>query len=170
MQEREALWTDLASVDSSRAYRAIWAMVREHQDCLPFVKERMKPVPKVEPGRIAQLIERLDDDDFTVRDQATSELRFHAEVALPSLRKALTEGISLEARRRIEKMLETFGGPVLPPEVLRALRAMEVLAHIGSAEARQVLQAVSQGAPEARLTQDAKASLERLAKLAPASP
>lgn len=169
VQEREALWMDLASVDSSRAYRAIWAMVREHQDCLPFVKERMKPVPKVAPGRIAQLIESLDNDDFTVREQATTELSMHAEVALPSLRKALTVGISLEVRRRIEKLLETFGGPAPPPDVLRALRAVEVLANMGSPEARQVLQTVSQGAVEARLTQDATASLERLVKLAPAA-
>ena len=169
-QEREALWTDLASADSSRAYRAIWAMVREPQDCLPFVKERVKPVPKAGVGRIAQLIESLDDDNFTVREQATAELNRLGEVALPSLRKAMTISVSPEVRRRIEELLEKFGGPAPPPEVLRALRAVEILEHIGSSEARQVLRAVSQGAPEARLTQDAKASLERLAKLAPASP
>ena len=41
---------------------------------------------------------------------------------------------------------------------------MEVLEHIGDAEARQVLQTLAQGAPDAALTKDAKDSLERLAK------
>ena len=55
------------------------------------------------------------------------------------------------------------------PDELRALRAVEVLEHVGTPEARQVLEGLTQGAPEARLTQEAKASLERLARR-PASP
>ena len=46
---------------------------------------------------------------------------------------------------------------------LQALRAVELLEHIGSREARQVLERLAKGAPEARLTREAKASLERLA-------
>jgi WD40 repeat protein len=112
-QEREALWADLASPDGSRAYRALWAMVSEPGDCLPLVKERMKPVPKVEAGRIAQLIANLDSDKFTVREQATTELNLLGDLALPSLRKAMTVQGSLEVRRRIESLLEKFGGPAL---------------------------------------------------------
>ena len=44
------------------------------------------------------------------------------------------------------------------------LRAIEVLEHIGTAEARQVLKSLANGAPEARRTREAKSSLERLAK------
>ena len=44
------------------------------------------------------------------------------------------------------------------------LRAVEVLERIGTPEARQVLAKLADGAPEARLTQEAKASLQRLAK------
>jgi hypothetical protein len=50
----------------------------------------------------------------------------------------------------------------VPPEVLRSLRGVEMLERLGNDESRQVLQTISEGAPEARLTQDAKASLKRL--------
>ncbi len=45
-----------------------------------------------------------------------------------------------------------------------SLRTVEVLEIAGTPEARQVLEQLAKGAPEARLTQEAKASLERLAK------
>jgi hypothetical protein len=44
------------------------------------------------------------------------------------------------------------------------VRAIEVLEHIGTPDANELLQTLATGAPEARLTQEAKASLERLAK------
>jgi hypothetical protein len=47
---------------------------------------------------------------------------------------------------------------------LRLLRAVEALEHVGTPEARQLLEALSRGAREARLTREAQASLRRLAK------
>jgi hypothetical protein len=45
-----------------------------------------------------------------------------------------------------------------------------VLEHIGTTQAQDLLKKLAQGAPEARLTQEAKASLERLTKRASGSP
>ena len=44
------------------------------------------------------------------------------------------------------------------------MRAVAVLEDIANPEARELLQKLAEGAPEGRLTQEAKASLERLAK------
>jgi hypothetical protein len=51
---------------------------------------------------------------------------------------------------------------------LRRLRAVEILEHTGTAAARDVLRALAGGAPEARLTQEARLALERGARKAAA--
>lgn len=45
---------------------------------------------------------------------------------------------------------------------IRAVRAVALLEHIGSAEARQVLEAIAQGEPDALPTREARAALDRL--------
>jgi hypothetical protein len=46
---------------------------------------------------------------------------------------------------------------------LRQTRALEALEQIRSPEARKLLERLAAGAPEARLTREAQAALERLA-------
>jgi hypothetical protein len=52
----------------------------------------------------------------------------------------------------------------MSPDQLRGLRAITVLEQIGDRDARQLLDKLARGTPDSRLTQDAKASLERLHK------
>jgi hypothetical protein len=77
---------------------------------------------------------------------------------------ALAAKPPLEVRRRIEKVLAKLDGPVADPWRLRELRAVEVLEHVGTPDARHVLKTLAAGVPEARMTQEASASLERLAR------
>jgi hypothetical protein len=87
---------------------------------------------------------------------------------VPALRKALDSKPSAEARRRMESVLEKPRN--LPPGTLQAIRAVEVLENISTPGARRLLESLAEGAPEARLTQEAKASLGRLAKRPAAKP
>jgi hypothetical protein len=84
------------------------------------------------------------------------------EIALPGLREVLKGKPSPEVRRRVEMLVVRLEQLVPPGPRLRALGALEVLEAIGTPEARKVLEGLAQGAPEARLTQEAKASLLRL--------
>jgi hypothetical protein len=86
------------------------------------------------------------------------------KLAEPVLRKALAAQATLETRQRVEHLLTEVDGAVTLPTLLQAIRAIEVLEHIGTPNAKEILQTVTTGVPEARLTQEAKASLERLAK------
>jgi hypothetical protein len=60
-------------------------------------------------------------------------------------------------------LLERVHGPVTQPELLQALRAVAVLEDISTPQARRLLEQLASGAPEARLTREAQASLRRLA-------
>ena len=98
------------------------------------------------------------------REKADAELEHLGELAESAMRKALAGTPAPEVRRRLERLVEKLGGPVTSPDRLRALRAVEVLEAIGTPEARRVLEVTSRGTPEARLTTEARATLERLAR------
>jgi WD40 repeat protein len=163
----EALWTDLYSEDAVRSYRAIWTLMAGAKQSVPFLQTHLKPVAilsAAEQKRIAQLIAGLDAEAFDGRERANQELEKLAETAEPELRKALAGQPTPEISRRVELLLEKLQEPAKIRERLRLLRASEVLEKIGSSEARQILKTLANGAPEARLTQDARGALERLDK------
>jgi hypothetical protein len=106
----------------------------------------------------------LDDRRFAVRERAVRELKALGEPAVPALRQALRGGPALETRRRAEQLLEGLLRVPITGEALRSLRAVEVLERVGTAEAKGVLERLAGGEPEARLTCEAKASLNRLGR------
>jgi WD40 repeat protein len=164
LDEIQRLWADLGSADGVRAYRALWAMAAARQ-AVPFLAQRLRPVAPVEEQRLTRLIADLDSERFTVRNQASKELRRLAELAEPALRKALAGETSLEVDRRLKVLLEECRAP--SAEQMQVLRALEVLEHIGTAGARQLLKELAKGTPAARVSREAKAALERLERRAP---
>jgi WD40 repeat protein len=166
-RELEALWKVMAGADAARAHAAIWALIARPQAAVPFLAERLRPVAAPHAPRIERLLADLDSKQFATREKATQELEAVAELAGPALRKALTAAPPLEVRQRLESLLAKLDGPVRAAETVRGLRAVEVLEYIGTPDAQRVLAAVAQGTSEARLTQDAKGTLERLARRVP---
>lgn len=164
-KELEALWADLASDDAANGYRAVCTLIRWPEVAVPFLKEHVQPFPRTDPQqhaqRIARLIKELDSDSFEEREKATAELAKLGRLAEPALLKALEHNPSAELRKRAQHLLA---------DRLRSIRALEVLEHIGNAEARQVLEVLAKGAARTELTDGAKAALERLAKRAPIRP
>jgi HEAT repeat protein len=116
------------------------------------------------------LIADLENKEFTVRRKATRELEKLGDAAVPALREKLKDKPGLEMRQRLDELLQNLDGPVPSPAQLRILRAVQVLELIGSADACKLLEKLAQGIPEARLTQEAKAARERLAKRLAAAP
>jgi WD40 repeat protein len=166
----EALWADLASPDAARAYQAILALTAAPARSVPLLKARLRPVPTPDPKRLARLLKDLQSPRFAVREKAMTELARLGELAEPALRKAAGEGAPLEFRRRVDQLLDKLQGVVTQPKQLRTLRAVEVLEHVGTPEAREVLRKLATGAPGSRITQEAQSSLERLRRRPPAAP
>jgi WD40 repeat protein len=162
--EIEGLWTELGSEDGVRAYRAMWKMVAASQSSVSFLAERLGPAEPVEGAQLKRLIDELDSNQFKVRTRASLELEELGELAETALSKALAGNLSLEARRRVENQLHKVEARILTPKQLLNLRALEVLEHIGTQKAKQVLEKIAKGAPKARLTQEAIASLQRLSR------
>jgi hypothetical protein len=163
----DSLWQDLAGGDAARAYHAIWCLAGAPRQAVPWIGQRLRPVAEADAKRTALLIADLDSDRLAVRDKAMRELGELAETALPALQKKLTARPSLEARRRIEALLAKLEQPAALPEQLRVLRAIEVLEHAGTPEARQVLEKLAGGVPQALRTRQSRASLDRLARRFP---
>ena len=113
---------------------------------------------------MAALIAALDGDDFAMREKASKDLGELGVSAEAALRKALQNKPSPEVERRIKALLEQLPQMRLPGMPLQSWRAVTVLERIGNTSARRVLQALSEGDPEARLTQEAGAALVRLAR------
>jgi secreted Zn-dependent insulinase-like peptidase len=133
------------------------------KESVPFLNEQLRPVKGIPNRRISLLIASLDSDQFAERENAKRELEKLQDLAEEELTKALARKPSLEARKRMELLLEK-SDLLKNPERLRALRAIEVLENIGTSEVKRTLQRLVDGAPEAQQTREARASLERFGK------
>ncbi len=145
-------------------WEALAALIRTSQRSVPYLMERLHPVAAADTKHVKRLIADLDADAFEKRETASRELAQLGERAEGTVRQALKNRPPPEAKRRLEELVEKLDNRSLAPEELQALRAVEALEHIGTPEARKLLETLATGAPEARLTRDAKASLKRLEK------
>jgi WD40 repeat protein len=160
-EDRERLWADLARGDAAKAYQAVLTLAADADGTAAFLRDRLKPAPRLDMARLDALVKDLADAKFVVREKASQELAAMDDAARPPLQKHLEACTSAEARRRLERLISNMG-KLPPPETLRVLRAIEVLESIGTPAAREALEALAGGEPNARITQDAKQTLQRL--------
>jgi hypothetical protein len=155
-------WADLGGPDAPRAFRARGTLAAAPDAALPLLTAHLHPAQAADPQRLQRLLTDLESEQFAVRDKAQKELQDLGDLAEPALRQTLADKPTLEVRRRVQAVLERLRGPVTRPELLQTLRAIAVLEDIGTPEARRLLEESAKGAPEARLTREAKELLRRL--------
>ncbi len=171
-----------------RTHQSMFQMVSQPQEAIPFLRKKLGP-PR-EFKRIARLIDDLDSDDFKTRDRAVKELEQFGHFAEAALKEALTKDPSADKKRLLEHLLAKLRpNPPAPiprsdhvPSVmpspnnirscaetyeLRLLRIIDVLEHIATAEARELLQAIADGGYGPAFAAPAKEALERAAKKKP---
>ncbi len=161
--EREAAkkWDVLAGDDAEAAGELMAVLIRSPKLALAVIGAHLPP-PPVDPKLVAQRIGELGDKDFRVRDNATKALTAVAHRIDDELAAALAAGPSPEAADRLKKLLALARTNEPIPEVVRTLRALEVLEALGTPEATAFVSKLAAGPPDARLTRLAKESLARL--------
>lgn len=158
---RPSLWHDLAG-DAAVAYQAILTIGSHPRQAMPLLKQRLRPV--VLSAAVCKecdgLIAGLDHESFEVRDEATRKLEAMSPWVEAHLKNALASAKTLELQRRLQSLIAQVGQSTLP-----LLRAVEALEHAVGPEARALLQQLAAGEPQARITREARQSLQRLERL-----
>jgi RNA polymerase sigma factor (sigma-70 family) len=155
-------WKVLAAGEASEAFKVEGRFLSAPVETVQLFAKRIKPPPALDPKRMRQWLADLDSDEFTLRDAAARSIAELDHQAIPYLEAALKTAVSLEARRRMEQLLEQQLGGTITPEQLRKSRAVMILELIGDDAARGLFKQWAAGPAGARLTMDASASLRRL--------
>jgi WD40 repeat protein len=164
--EPARLWRELADADAPRAYRTVGRLMSDEETALAVFTKFLTPAQAATPEELAALVKQLDSPVFAERQRATARLEELQGAAEPVLERLRRERVSLEMRRRAEAILEGLRPDA--PVSLRQVRGVHVLEYLGTPAARRLLGRLAEGAPEARLTQEAKAALRCLSRRPPA--
>jgi hypothetical protein len=159
-------WAELAGADAFRAHQTMRTLVADPGRAVSVLRERLMPAPDLS-RRFPQLLAELDSDEFEVRERASAELEKADRGVEAPLRRALEGALSGEQRRRVTALVERLDEQAVGPlsiEEVRKVRAVWVLEQIGTPGARQLLETLATGVAEARQTQDARTSLQRLSR------
>jgi hypothetical protein len=169
-KQAQACWDALRGDDAPKAYQAVGRLAAAPKESMPFLRARVRPAAPlsvVQQKLVERWLRELDDDRFAMREQASAELARLGEAVLPAARRTLAEKPSAEVRRRLREIVEQLAGSAGSPDGRAALRAVEALELVGDVQARDLLKELAAGLPEAALTREASAALERLTRRGP---
>jgi WD40 repeat protein len=151
-------WAGLAA-EAPHAEQARRALLAEPVAAVELLKRRLRSAMPVDPVAVAGLVAKLDVADYRERARATAAIQAIGRRVLPLLRES-TAG-SEEGKTRLAAMIrELSAGPTAYE--LREERAVEVLEHIGSPAARDLLRQLAAGDAGSVLTEEARAAGRRL--------
>jgi hypothetical protein len=152
------LWDDLDG-DPAAVAHAIDCWQAAPESAVPFLRGKLKPIVAVPPDRVAGLLAELDSGSFATREAASKALERLGPGATGPVRAALPKVSSAEVTRRAQVALDAW-----EREGLRDARAVEILESVATPDARRLLERLAGGAPDARLTREARASLDHLGR------
>jgi hypothetical protein len=155
-------WPHLAEIDPGKAYRALVQLEQRPKETLALFRKHLAAVPRANEKEIQQHLRDLASSNFAVRQQANTALEKAGEQAAHLIQEASKSPPNLEVKRRLEALLERLDDPLGDGNQLRAYRCLTVMERIGTAEARKLLEELSQGAPAAWLTIESRHSMARM--------
>jgi WD domain, G-beta repeat len=164
LQEKEwqAAWHALGA-GAEESYHAMEQFRADPDSWLKFLDARLEPLFTMKQRLTALLVE-LESERFNVRQKVTEEMEKLGELTIPFLEEKLQEQLTLETKRRIERVITrvTPADPEAPSMFLRLWRAIEILEALATPPARATLLRMSRETPDARIRREAEAALARL--------
>jgi hypothetical protein len=165
-QELTALWVDLGSQDADKADAAWRKLAAAGDNAVPFIRQRIRTIaiPNVELRSIEKLVSELNSEKFTTREQATKKLLATGELAIVPLQRHMEKGLSIETAKRVQQVLDNLGQPMLTPDRLRVLQAIELLEALRTADAVTLLKDTVRDALVPQIRNEARFALQRIAQ------
>lgn len=162
-KELDRLWSDLAGGDVVAANRSAWALVAVPKQTIPFLQKRLRPAAAhPEKPALEQMLVELTSGSVAERAKAAASLEVFGRSALPALRTQLRGTLSAEAAKRVRALIDLLEKQNASSEELLAARVVQVLEDLETPASRQLLDALSKGAPDVWLTEQAREALQRL--------
>lgn len=152
------LWAALGAADARRARLAMARLAESPKEAVALLAERVAPAAPFPADKIPGWLKDLSSERFATRQAATRALAALGDHAEPYLNDYLSTNPPQEGRYRALRLL-TAMSPIPPAEDLCRMRAIPVLAWIGTPEARAILTRLAAGDPAARETAAAHAAL-----------
>ncbi len=158
-------WNSLGDARAATALPAMQRLMAQTEQSVPRLRDKLLALTVPDPQRrIRELIDQMTDDTFRVRRDAEIELQRIDQPALAPLERtvktATSEDLAMRSRKVIESIKSTFPAP--PVERMQALRGVEVLEKLATADARAALRDLAQKASDPEIRRDATEALERL--------
>ncbi len=170
-EQRDFLWTELASTDPAISFSASSALFDGGKGTVAFFRDRLlthkTPVGNEEQRR---LLKQLADPDYKERAKAFAALKKIGRAAEPVLREAFrteTDEIMHIRLRAFLSELELDGIVTPKDERTRDLRVVQLLALMGTPPARELLSDLAEKGASKELRDDAQETLKRLKGRAP---
>lgn len=157
----DALWPDLATGGAFRRAQVLPALAANPAGAVPYLVKQAPVAREAEVKYLRELIEELAADNAETRKTARERLAIRAHRYEALFRDAVKDA-PVAARDALNALLETAKKEPLPDDLRSDLQAVDLLARLNTPDAVKHLKALAAGAPESRVTADAKAALDKL--------
>jgi hypothetical protein len=156
-------WDILRDGKPLEANEAVASLATGKDSSVKWLEGKLSPVRKPDADKVKKWLAQLNDDEPLKRDDASRELAALGPLVEEDVKKVLADKPDAEVKRRLEEIMRNMRSLwVSDRDTVRAIRSVYVLERIGSERAMVLLKKLAEGEPAARLTREAKISLERI--------
>jgi WD40 repeat protein len=156
--DAKADWDHLSNSDRLSAYAAFCRLTASKEATVRIIKTYLKPTPQIPAERATDLLGKLDSENFQLRDQAFKELKKIGLAAEKALHQARKNNPSLETSRRLDLLIAEFARDA---NWRQAMIGVQLLEDFSTPPACAILESLSKGDPDSRLTEEAGAAWRR---------